>query len=134
MSVSFHVDFNGQCQEAFEYYAEHLGGVIRTMQRYTDSPAAASVLPDWQQKIIHANISLEGIELAGTDLPPEQYQAPRGFYLLLGVNTANTVRSIFDKLAVKGRVIMLPQKTFWSPCYGVVVDRFSVPWKINCGT
>lgn len=133
MSISFHLNFNGQCLEAFEYYAEHLGGVIGTMLRYRDSPAASSVLPDWQHKIIHANISLEGIELAGADLPPEQYQAPCGFYLLLGVNTESAVRSIFDKLAVKGRVIMLPQKTFWSPCFGVVIDQFSVPWKINCG-
>lgn len=134
MSLSFHLDFKGQCQDAFEYYAEHLGGAIGMMLKYKDSPASSSVGADWQNKVVHANISLEGVELAGADLPPEQYRAPSGFYLLLGASTEERVQSIFDCLADNGKVIMPPQKTFWSPCYAIVVDRYGVPWKINCGT
>jgi len=134
MSFSFHLDFNGQCQEAFEYYSEHLDGVIGTMLRFKDSPASSSVSGDWQNKIIHANVRIEGIELAGTDLTPEQYQKPKGFYILLGVNTENKVKSIITKLAVGGNIILSPQKTFWSSSYGIVVDQYGIPWKINCGT
>ena len=134
MSLSFHIDFNGQCKEAFEFYAEHLNGTIGTMLEFKDSPVAANVPKEWQHKIVHANIVIEGMELAGADVKPEQYQKPKGFNILLGVNTESTVKSIFKQISVGGEVIFPPQKTFWSPCYAIVVDRFGVPWKFNCGT
>lgn len=134
MSISFHIDFNGHCQEAFEYYAEQLGGTIGPMFQFKDTPAASSVPADWQEKIVHASIVIEGVELAGIDLLPEQYQKLRGFSLLLGVSAEDRVKELFGKLALGGEVVMAPQKTFWSPCYAIVVDQFGVPWKINCGT
>ena len=134
MSLSFHIDFNGQCREAFEFYAEHLKGTIGTMLEFKDSPTSTSVPKEWQHKIVHANISIEGIELAGADVGPEQYKKPRGFNILLGLNAESTVKSVFDQMSVGGEVIFPPQKTFWSPCYAIVVDRFGVPWKLNCGT
>lgn len=134
MSLSFHIGFNGQCREAFEFYAKHLQGTIGTMLEFKDSPASTSVPSEWQRKIVHANISIEGIELAGADVRPEQYQKPKGFNILLGVKTEDTVKSIFNHLSVGGEVIFPPQQTFWSPCYAIVVDRFGVPWKVNCGT
>lgn len=134
MSLSFHIDFNGQCQEAFEFYAANLQGVIGTMLRVKDSPISQSYSSDWQHKIVHANISIQGVELAGGDVKPEQYQKPQGFYLLLGLSTEDAVRSAFAQLSAGGEIILPPQKTFWSPCYAIVIDRFSVPWKLNCGT
>lgn len=132
MSLSFHINFNGNCQEAFEYYAEHLGGTIGTILQFKDSPAASSVSAGWQEKIVHANIAIHGVEVAGADLSPEQYQKPTGFCLLLGFDTEEDVDAIYEKLAVKGETILSPQKTFWSSRYAIVVDRFGVPWKINC--
>ena len=134
MSLSFHIDFNGQCREAFEFYAENLKGTIGTMLEFKDSPASESVSKEWQHKIIHANILIEGIELAGADVKPEQYQKPKGFSILLGLNTESAVKSIFNQFSVGGEIIFPPQKTFWSPCYAIVVDRFGVAWKFNCGT
>lgn len=134
MSLSFHIDFNGDCREAFEFYAEHLQGTIGTMLKFKDSPASLNVPDEWQHKIVHANISIQRIELAGADVRPEQYQKPKGFNLLLGVNSESAVKSIFNSLSIGGEIIFSPQKTFWSPCYAIVVDRFGVPWKINCGT
>lgn len=134
MSLSFHIGFNGQCREAFEFYAKYLQGTIGIMLEFKDSPASANVPGEWQHKIVHANISIEGIELAGADVRPELYQQPKGFNILLGVKTEDTVKSIFNQLAIGGEVILPPQKTFWSSCYAIVVDRFGVPWKINCGT
>jgi len=133
MGLSFHINFNGQCRAAFEYYAQNLGGIIGTMLSYKDSPAAASAAHDWQDKILHANINIAGVELAGADLRPEDYQKPRGFYVLLGINSAAEVNSIFNALCLDGTIILAPQKTFWSKNYAIVVDRFGVPWKINCG-
>lgn len=134
MSLSFHISFNGQCKEAFEFYAQHLNGTIGTMLQYKDSPVAASVSEEWQGKIVHANISIEGVEIAGGDVRPEQYQKPSGFNILLGVKNEDTVKSLFEQFSVEGEVILSPQKTFFSPCYAIVVDGFGVPWKFSCGS
>ena len=131
MSLSFHVDFNGQCEEAFCFYAERLGARIGTMLRVKDSPVPASSEAHGR-KIVHANILLDGVEIAGADLDPDRYERPRGFYVLLGADSEEKVKTFFDALQEGGQVVMAPQRTFWSSCYAIVVDRFGVPWKINC--
>jgi PhnB protein len=133
MSLSFHIDFNGQCEEAFSFYAQHLGGKIGTMLRVKDSPVPAQSA-EHGEKMVHANISIDGVELAGADVDTSRYAKPQGFYVLLGVDSEDKVKTRFNALQKDGHVILAPQKTFWSPCYAIVVDRFGVPWKINCGT
>ncbi|MBC3765557.1 VOC family protein [Neptunicella marina] len=132
MSLSLHIDFNGNCQQAFEFYAANLQGKIGTMLQVKDSPLAQQESSEWQDKIVHANINIHNIELAGADVKPKQYHKPRGFYLLLGLTSESAVKDIYNKLAEHGEVILPPQKTFWSPCYAIVTDRFAVPWKLNC--
>ncbi|XXT25330.1 VOC family protein [Sorangium sp. So ce429] len=133
MSLSFHIDFNGQCEEAFCFYAENLGGTIGTMLRVKNSPIPASS-ESHGQKIVHANICIDGVEIAGADVDPDRYESPKGFYVLLGVDSEEKVKSFFNALQVDGHVVLAPQRTFWSPCYAIVVDRFGVPWKINYGS
>lgn len=133
MSLSFHVDFNGQCEEAFNFYAAHLGGRIGTMLKVTDSPIPASTTRPGHH-IVHANICIDGVELAGADVEADTYQRPTGFYVLLGVDSDEKVDSYFGALQTNGQVIMAPQRTFWSSRYAIVIDRFGVPWKINRGT
>ncbi|HTO40359.1 MAG TPA: VOC family protein [Rhizomicrobium sp.] len=132
MSLSFHIDFNGQCEEAFSFYAENLGGKIGTMLRVRDSPVPASSEAHGLM-IVHANICMDGVELAGADVDSDRYESPKGFYVLLGVDSEDKVRSHFNALKVAGSVVLAPQRTFWSPCYAIVVDRFGVPWKLNYG-
>ena len=132
MSLSFHIDFNGQCEEAFDFYANHLGAKIGTMLRVKDSPVPATSEAHGQ-KIVHANLSLDGVEIAGADVDPDRYESPKGFYVLLGVDSEEKVNAFFNALQTGGRVVLAPQRTFWSPCYAIVVDRFGVPWKINYG-
>jgi PhnB protein len=133
MSLSFHIDFNGQCEAAFNFYSENLGGKIGTMLRVKDSPIPM-LSESHGQKIVHANICIDGVDLAGADVEPDRYERPKGFYVLLGVNAEEKVRSFFNALQTDGQVVLAPQRTFWSPCYAIVVDRFGVPWKLNCGT
>ena len=130
MSLSFHIGFNGQCEEAFNFYAENLGGKIGTMLRVKDSPIPA-ISELHGQRIVHANICIDGVELAGADVDADSYESPRGFCVLLGVDSAEKVNAFFSALQTGGKVILAPQKTFWSPCYAIVVDRFGVPWKLN---
>ena len=132
MSLSFHIDFNGQCEEAFRFYAENLGGKIGTMLRVKDSPVPA-LSESHEEKVVHANICIDGVELAGADVDPSRYEKPKGFYVLLGVDSEEKVKSIFNALQADGHAVLAPQRTFWSRCYAIVIDRFGVPWKINYG-
>lgn len=134
MSLSVHINFNGQCQQAFEFYAAVLQGEIGSMLQVKEAPISQSFSADWQQKIVHASISIQDVVICGADVKPEQYQKPSGFYLLLGFRNEADVFSTFYQLSDGGEVILAPQQTFWSSCYAIVVDRFGVPWKLNCST
>jgi PhnB protein len=126
-----HLTFPGTCEEAFQLYGRLLGGRITGMLSYGATPAAETVPPEWRAKIVHASIAFGARELLGADVLPGQYQKPAGFYLLFGVAGLENTRRVFDGLAEGGVVAMPLQRTFWSEAFGVVVDRFGVPWEIT---
>jgi len=130
MKISVHLSFNGTCEEAFETYARALNGTRVYALRYRDSPAANQAPPGWEDKLYHATIEVGGITILGGDhLSKEQ---PQGFSLVVHPSTPGEARRVFDALADRGVVQMPLDETFWSPAFGVVVDRFGVPWTINC--
>ena len=130
MDIGTHLIFSGQCKEAFELYARTLGGTIVGMLTYSETPMASGVPADWSAKVVHATLSIGGRKLMGADVLPKDYERPQGFYVLVNVEPANA-KQIFDALAEGGSVKMALHETFWSPAFGVVVDRFGTPWEIN---
>jgi PhnB protein len=133
MNLSFHLTFEGKCEAAFAFYERCLGGTIVTMLRYGDSPMAAQTPQDWQDKIVHATIDIHGNTLAGADALPKDYAPPRGFFVLLDIDDPLNAERIFRSLSENGTVHMPIQETFWAARFGVLVDRFGIPWEINCG-
>lgn len=131
MHVSTHLIFRGQCEAAFTFYERTLGGTILTMLAYGDSPLAQQVSPEWRRKIVHATLTVGGRALTGADVLPAEYAPPQGFYVLLGVDGRREAERIFHAMAVGGAVKLPIQKTFWSPCFGVLIDAFGIPWEIN---
>ena len=103
------------------------------MLKVADSPIPASATRPGRH-VVHANICIDGVELAGADVEAHNYKRPAGFYVLLGVDSEDKVDAYFSALQTNGQVILAPQGTFWSPRYAIVIDRFGVPWKINRGT
>ncbi|QBG36491.1 VOC family protein [Litorilituus sediminis] len=132
MNLSFHINFDGRCEEAFQFYQKNLDAVIGPLLTYKDSPASENVANEWQNKILHGSISIGNIDIAGTDTVINEYEKPAGFCLLLRLASEERVKSLFEIFKEGGEVILPPQKTFWSPCYAIVTDRFGVPWKFNC--
>lgn len=130
MKTSIHLTFAGQCEEAFRFYENCGIGEITLLLKYGDSPAAANTPAEWHEKIIHANLQIGEGMLAGAD--DLAYEPPRGFYVLLGLNDTAEAERIFADLAHGGIVKMPMQETFWAPRFGVLIDRFGVPWEINC--
>ena len=132
MHLNPHVSFNGQCEEAFKFYQQCLGGDIQTMMKYGDSPMADQVSGDWRDKIIHATLVVADTTLMGADAPPGYFEKPAGFSIGIGVAEPAQAERIFNGLAEGGKVTMPLQQTFWSVRFGMLVDRFGIAWMINC--
>ncbi len=132
MNLNPHLTFNGECESAFRFYEKNLGGKITLMMTYGDSPIAAQAPPGWGDKILHATLSLGDHRLTGADVPPEHYQKPQGFSVLLHVSSAAEADRIFAVLKEGGTVQMPLQETFWAVRFGMVVDQFGTPWIVNC--
>lgn len=124
--------FKGQCEAAFKFYQECLGGNIQTLMTWGDSPMADQVPSEWRDRIIHATLIVGETELMGGDAPPDRYEEPRGFSVTIQINDPAEAETIFDALAENGTVTMPIQQTFWSPRFGMLVDQFGIPWMINC--
>lgn len=131
MRISPHLCFDGQCRQAMQLYQQTLGGTIQTMLTYGETPAASSLDPQWHDRIVHATLLLDDIELTGVDMLPGSYQRPQGFFVTVTVTGAAHAKVVFDALSAGGTIQMPFQQTFWSTGFGVLVDRFGVPWEIN---
>ena len=131
MQISPHLSFDGRCKEAFEAYQHLLGGEL-VMLTYGASPLATTVDASWHERIVHATLRLDGFELAGADVRTEDYRKPQGFSVLISVDEREEAERLFSALAVGGEIQFPFQKTFWSLGYGLVTDRFEVPWEISC--
>ena len=134
MEVSAYVSFKGDCEAAFKCYEEIFGAKPGLLFRYADSPAADVVPEGWEDKIMHGSVRIGGKLLEGADVPPERYEKLQGFSLTLNVPSPDEAERLFDKLRDGGQVLYAIAKTFWSERFGMVVDRFGIPWMINCET
>jgi PhnB protein len=131
MRISTHLMFDGNCEDAFTFYARVFGGTLQAF-RYAGSPMADQAPPGWGDKIMHATLSVGDQELAGADVAT--YQRPQGFAMMINPETPERAAEIFSALAEGGTVVMSLQETFWSPAFGVVTDRFGIQWEINYET
>ena len=132
MEMNPYLSFNGDCEAAFKFYEQRLGGQLGPIFRYSGTPMADSVPAGWADKIMHSSITVGGQVLMGGDVAPAHYEAPKGFSLSLNLTSAADGERIFQDLAAGGKVTMPLEKTFWAERFGMVVDRFGIPWMINC--
>ena len=102
------------------------------MLTYRDSPMAEQVPPGWREKIAHATLTVGDLVLMGADVLPQQYERPKGFAVVLGMDDPMDAERIYHALAENGTVQMPLQKTFWAVLFAVLVDQFGIPWEINC--
>jgi len=127
-----HLSFNGDCEEALHFYEKTLGGKIEFMAKYEGTPAETQVPGDWRKKIMHATFSVSGQTVMAVDAPTGHYKKPQGFAVSINVDDQEEAQRIFKALSESGVVQMPMQKTFWSPAFGMVTDRFGTPWMVNC--
>lgn len=132
MQLSPYLLFDGNCAEAFKFYEETLDGKIDALMPFAGSPSAEQVPAEWGDKILHASMTIGGQLIMASDAPPGHYSKPQGISVSIGLNDRDKGEHIFNTLAEGGTVQMPFQKTFWASGFGMCVDRFGIPWMVNC--
>lgn len=132
MDISPYLDFGGDCEAAFAFYAQCFGGTLGPIFRYAATPLADQVPADWQQKVMHASVKLGNQIVMGADAGPNRYEPPKGFSLSVQLTDTADAERVFHQLARKGKIHTPLERTFWAARFGVVVDQFGITWLINC--
>jgi PhnB protein len=136
MKIVTSLSFQGQCREAFEFYAKVLGGKIRAAIPYSEAPPEMPITDTkYQHWLMHCWLEVGDQALMGADMDvpwaPHIHQPKNGFDVTLHTEDLAQARQWFDQLAAGGRIVMPFNATFWSPGYGSLVDRFGIPWMVN---
>ena len=133
-TITPYLFFGGRCEEALNYYTKSLGGEIKQLMRFSESPdpVPPGMLQDgFENKIMHADFFVKGIRLMGSDGCNEIDETKVHRYkLALAVTTEAEAKETFEALAGGGKVDMPLTPTFWSPCFGMLTDQFGVEWMI----
>ena len=129
-----YLTFDGQTAEALAFYADKLGGEITFSQSFGESPMKGDIPPQFHDRIMHATLELPSGNLMASDTGPwAPYEGPvRSCSLSLHFDDVATARKAFDALADGGKVTMPLDKTFWAEAFGMLTDKFGVPWMFNC--
>lgn len=131
MKLYTHLNFGGNCAEAFDFYERLLGGKTLMVMRARDLPPDMLPSGGAPDAVIHARMDVAGVELIGNDVPPERFQPMRSAYLYLAVDSAAEAERIFASLAGEGGQVSMPLvETFFATRFGQLRDRFGVLWTI----
>ena len=131
--VQSYLFFGGRCEEAIEFYKTAVGAQVDLLMRYKDSPEktpAGMLPPGFENKVMHATFRIGESTLMASD-GCEMGGSFEGFSLSLAVPTEAEADRAFAALAVGGKVTMPLGKTFWSPKFGMLTDRFGLGWMIS---
>jgi len=124
--------FAGRCEEALAFYRKALNAEVEMLVRFSESPEPpppGMLEAGFENKVMHASFRVQGIPIMASDGCGSQTTFG-GFRLALTVPTDADARRAFDALADGGSIQMPLSKTFWSPCYGMLTDRFNVGWMV----
>jgi PhnB protein len=130
MKLNTFLNFGGNCEEAFRFYEQHLGGTIEMLMKRTEPPGPNDTWPGWEQSVQYAVMKLGETELMGSDVPPQRFQPMRSVYLALTVGTADEAERLWALLSAGGQIYMPMEETFFATRFGQLRDRFGVSWMI----
>ncbi len=125
--------FGGRCEEAIAFYRTALGAQVEMLMRFKESPEPQPLgimPPNWGEKVMHASFTIGGSQIMASDGWSET-RGFTGFTLSLALPDEAEVRRAFSALSDGGKVGMPLGKTFWSPCFGTVTDRFGLNWMVT---
>ncbi len=129
MKVYTQLNFGGNCEEAFRFYEENLGGKILAMMRQDQAPGI-SATGDAGKAIIHARLGIGDTVLIGNDVPSSVFEKIRSVYIYFSVDSSEEAERVYRLLAEGGQVYMPLEETFFATRFSQLRDRFGVSWSI----
>jgi PhnB protein len=133
MTIQPYLIFDGRAEEAAAFYEKALGAQVQMLMRYKDSPLAppADMMPPgWNAKVMHMALKIGDAVVFGSDGDGAEGGGFKGFSLSYGAKTLEEAERVFAALADGGETQMRLTKTFFSPAFGILTDRFGVPWMV----
>jgi len=129
-----HMNFNDNCEEAFNFYKNAIGGEIIAKQTYGDMPMPGMPVPDSQKsKILHIEYKFDDVLIMGADaMPDKTVTVGNNISISINIEDETEQAKIFGKLAEGGNVTMPLQDTFWNAKFGTLIDKYDVGWMLNC--
>lgn len=135
MKIVTSLSFRGQCREAFEFYAQVLGGKITAAFPYGDGPPGMPMDARYKDWLMHCWLEVGDQALMGADMDVDWAKGidkpKNGFDVTLHTEDGAEAKRWFDALSEGGSTVMPFAETFWSPGFGALIDRFGVPWMVN---
>ncbi|GKS88056.1 MULTISPECIES: VOC family protein [unclassified Acidovorax] len=135
MHIEPYLFFDGNCEQALDFYAQCLEGRLTAVHRYEGSPLEKQLPAHWRNKIMHATLEAPGGHrfMASDRMPGQPFAGHAGFSMSVNCpGSAERGERIFHSLAVGGHVGMPFTVTFWGAHFGTLVDKFGVGWMVNC--
>ena len=132
-TITPYLTFGGRCEEALEFYRKALGAEVEMLMRFNESPEPpppGMLQAGFEKKVMHTTFRVRGVPLMASDGCDDKSNF-KGFRLSLALPTEADARRTFDALADGGSVQMPLAKTFWSPCFGMLTDRFGLGWMVT---
>ena len=132
MLVEPYLFFDGRCEEAIDFYKKAIGAQVTSLTRFKENPEPSNNPPGAAEKVMHASFRVGDTTIMASD-GHERFQGKpsfQGFALTIAVKTEAEAKKMFDALANGGRVQVPLGKTFFSPSFGMIFDRFGVMWMV----
>ena len=129
MKIHPYLNYGGNCEETFKFYAEHLGGKITDLWNHGDNVQPGS--PEgWDKAVLFARMEIGETLLLGNDVPPARFQPMRSAYLSLSVDSIEEAERIYALLSDGGDIFMMMEETFFAHRFAMLRDRFGTSWMI----
>ena len=130
MKLFTYLNYGGNCEQAFRFYEQHLGGKVSMMLKHGEMANGGSAAPDLKNTILHARITLGETELLGSDVPPDRFQPMRSAYLSLIVDSNEEAERIYALLSDGGEIFMPMEETFFAFRFAMLRDKFGTSWML----
>jgi PhnB protein len=130
MQLHTYLNYGGNCEQAFRFYEQQLGGKITMLMRHGEQPNPEQSAPGLAGKVLHARMTLGGTELLGADVPGDRFQQMRSAYLTLTLDTAEEAERIYRLLSENGEIFMPMEETFFAVRFAMLRDRFGTSWML----
>jgi PhnB protein len=131
MNLYTHLNFGGNCDNAFRFYEQHLAGAVTIIMKQSQmTPAQPAERAGNEDRVVHARLSVAGVELIGNDVPADRFRPIRSSYLYLALDSPEDAERVYGALAEEGKVSMPIAETPYAPRFAQLRDRFGVLWTI----